>query len=143
MDPVAHAERQVKIALDDLVQTGTLQESNDMDIESLLNPAGKSQVLMEASDHEIYQAVMDAIDAHEDVEINGRDNVDNNIPLEPHPTRHDILTAISAIGRYVNDLNELITCKMEAVLGSFSRQLCLSETRTMKSSVLTDFSPRL
>jgi len=117
MDPVAHAERQVEITLDDLVQTGALQESNRMDIESLLNPAGESQVLMETSDREIYQAVMDAINARENVEINGRDDVDNDIPLKPRPTRCDILKAISTIGRYVDDLNELIACKMEAVLG--------------------------
>jgi hypothetical protein len=86
MDPIAHAEKQVKIALNDLVQMGTLQESNHMDIKSLLNPAGESQVLMEMSDREIYQAVMDAINAHENVKINGGDDVDNNIPLEPCPT---------------------------------------------------------
>ena len=42
MDSIAHAERQVEITLNDLVQTGALQESNCMDIESLLNLAGKS-----------------------------------------------------------------------------------------------------
>jgi hypothetical protein len=98
---------------------------------------------METSDREIYQAVMDAIDARENVEINGGDDVDNDIPLEPRPTRRDLLKAVSTIGRYVDDLNEPIARKMEAVLGSFSRQLRLDETRTMKSSVLTDFFPRL
>jgi hypothetical protein len=66
-------------------------------VESLHNPAGESQVLTETSDHEIYQAVMDAIDARENVEINGGDDVDNDIPLEPCPTRHDILKAISTM----------------------------------------------
>jgi hypothetical protein len=98
---------------------------------------------METSDREIYQAVMDAIDARENVEINGGDDVDNDIPLEPRPTGRDLLKAVSTIGRYVDDLNEPIARKMEAVLGSFSRQLRLDETRTMKSSVLTDFFPRL
>ena len=143
IDPIAHAERQVEIALNDLVQTGMLQGSNCMDIESLLNPAGESQVLMETSDHEIYQTVMDAIDACENIEINGGDDIDNDIPLEPRPTRRDVLKAISTIGRYVDDLNEPIARKMEAVLESFSRQLRLDETRTMKGSILTDFFPRL
>jgi DDE superfamily endonuclease len=143
MDPIAHAERQVEIALDDLVQTGALQGSNRMDIKSLLNPAGESQVLMETSDCEIYQAVMDAINARENVEINGGDDVDNDIPLEPRPTRRDVLKAVSTIITYVGDLNELIARKIETVLGSFSRQLHLDEARTMKSSALTDFFPRL
>jgi hypothetical protein len=98
---------------------------------------------METSDREIYQAVMDAINARENVEINSGDDVDNDIPLEPRPTGRDLLKAVSTIGRYVDDLNEPIARKMEAVLGSFSRQLRLDETRTMKSSVLTDFFPRL
>ncbi|KAH9961394.1 hypothetical protein BGW80DRAFT_1181642 [Lactifluus volemus] len=113
-----------------------------MDIKSLLNPAGESQVLMETSDCEIYQAVMDAINTRENVEINGGDDVDNDIPLEPRPTRHDVLKAVSTIITYVGDLNEPIARKIETVLGSFSRQLHLDEARTMKSSALTDFFPR-
>ena len=41
-----------------------------MDIESLLNPTGESHVLPEMSDCEIYQVVMDAINARENIEIN-------------------------------------------------------------------------
>jgi hypothetical protein len=41
-DPVAHAERQVEDALDELVATGALQATNRMDIKALLNPAGES-----------------------------------------------------------------------------------------------------
>jgi hypothetical protein len=72
-----------------------------------------------------------------------RDNVDNDIPLKPCQAQCEVLKAISTIGRYMDDLNELIACKMEVILGSFSRQLRLDETRTMKSSVLTNFFPRL
>jgi hypothetical protein len=50
-------ERQVELALDKLVLRGTLQKGNRMDIGSLLNPAGESHVLREASDSDIYQAV--------------------------------------------------------------------------------------
>jgi hypothetical protein len=144
MDPIVHVERQVEIALDDLVQTGALQRSNRMDLNSLLNPAGESQVLTETSDCEIYQAVMVAIDARENAEMNGGDDVDvdSDIPLEPHPTRREVLKAVSTIGRYIEDLNEPIARKMEAILGSFSRQLRFDETRTMRNSVLTDFFQR-
>jgi len=69
-DPVTHAERQVEDALDELVTMGALQTRNRMDIEALLNPAGESHVLTETSDKEIYQAVIDAISARENVEVN-------------------------------------------------------------------------
>jgi hypothetical protein len=45
MDPIAYVERQVELALDELVLRGTLQQGNRMDISSLLNPAGESHVL--------------------------------------------------------------------------------------------------
>ena len=61
-DPITEVERQVEIALDDLVAMGVLQTKNQMDINSLLNPEGECQVLTETSDEEIYQAVMDSIE---------------------------------------------------------------------------------
>jgi hypothetical protein len=55
--PIANAEKQVKIALDDLVSTGALQASNRMSIEALLNPEGESQAMEETTDEEICQTV--------------------------------------------------------------------------------------
>jgi hypothetical protein len=96
MDLVAYAERQVEATLDDLVTTGALQKTNRIDIESLLNPEGKSHVLTETSDVEIYQAVIDAINAHANMEANGGDDADD-IPLVPRPTQRDVLKAASTI----------------------------------------------
>jgi hypothetical protein len=56
-----------------------------MDIDSLLNPVGESHDLTETSDDEIYQVVIDAINACANIEINGEDDVDD-VPLEPHLT---------------------------------------------------------
>ena len=66
-NPAADAVEQVEAALDDLVTRGVLQACNQMDIASLLNPDGESQVLTETSDDEIYQSVIDAIKAHENL----------------------------------------------------------------------------
>lgn len=144
IDPVAHAEKQVEAALDDLVATGALQKSNRMDIESLLNPAGESYVLMEGSDREIYQSVMDAMAARENIEINGGDDIDDDLDVshEPPPTQRDVLKAVATIGKYTDAMNDPIARKMEVILGAFTRQLRLDETRTMKNSVLTDFFDR-
>ena len=138
-DPVAHVERQVEDALDELVATGALQARNRMDIEALLNPAGESHVLTETSDEEIYQAVIDSISTRENIEINGGDDVDDDGPVEPYPTRHEVLKAVSTIGKYTNDLNDPFAQKIEALLGSFTKQLRLEETKHMKNTVLTDF----
>ena len=54
LDLVAHAEKQVEAALDDLVTMGALQKTNRMDIDSLLNPVGELDILTETSDVEIY-----------------------------------------------------------------------------------------
>jgi len=109
-----------------------------MDIESILNPVGESHVLTESSDIEIYQSVIDAIDARENIEINGGDDVDDDV-FEPRPTRRDVLKAASTITRYTDDMNDPTARKIEALLGVFNRQLQLDETRGMKDTVLTDF----
>ena len=85
MDLVAHAERQVEATLDNLVAMRALQKSNQMDINSLLNPEGESHVLTEMSDVEIYQAVVDAITACANMEANSGDDCDD-IPFVPCPT---------------------------------------------------------
>src|SRR6266571_7613654 len=86
MDPVVYVKRQVEVALDKLIAIGALQKMNQMEIESLLNPEGDSQILTEISNEEIYQAVMDALEAHKNMEITGWDDMDNNVPPEPCPT---------------------------------------------------------
>lgn len=143
MNTIAQAEREVEAALDDLVATGALQRMNRMDIESLLNPAGESHILTETSDVEIYQAVIDAIEARENIEMNGGDDIDNDISLEPRPTYHDVLEAASTIRRYVGDMNDPIARKMEALLGSFNMKLRFDESKSLKGTVLTDFFQRV
>ncbi|KAH9013984.1 hypothetical protein EDB85DRAFT_1876654 [Lactarius pseudohatsudake] len=51
-----------------------------MEINSLLNPAGESHIMTEATDTDIYQAVMDAIEARKNMEKNGGDDVDEDGP---------------------------------------------------------------
>ena len=83
IDSIAYVERQVELVLDELVLRGALQKVNQMDIGSLLNSAGESHVLTDASDADIYQAVTEAFEACENLEINGGDNVDEDGPVKP------------------------------------------------------------
>ena len=52
---------------------------------------------METSDREIYQAIMDAINTHENININGRDDIEleDGVPPDPCPTHCDLLKAVS------------------------------------------------
>ncbi|KIM36342.1 hypothetical protein M413DRAFT_78330 [Hebeloma cylindrosporum] len=113
-----------------------------MDIEALLNPEGESHVLTETSDREIYQAVMDAIEARENIDITGGDDIEDGIPINPRPTHRDALKATATIARYIEDLNDPIARKMESLLASFNMKIRLDESRAMKHTVLTDFFRR-
>ncbi|KAI9435200.1 hypothetical protein BJY52DRAFT_1332982 [Lactarius psammicola] len=75
---------------------------------------------------------MDAREAHENLKINGGDDIDNEVPLEQCPTRVDFL-------KVTDDINNPLACKLEAVLGSFSRLLQLDEAQNMKETVITDY----
>ena len=110
-----------------------------MDIKALLGPEGESQVLTETSDKEICQLVMDAIKAHENMDINGGDNIEDGVLTDPCPTHHDVLKAVSTICRYIEDLNDPITWKMEALLGIFNMNIRLDKSQVLKNTVLTDF----
>jgi hypothetical protein len=131
-DPLAHAEQQVELALDELVLRGTLQKENRMDIDSLFNPAGASYVLTEATDADIYQAVMDVIEARENIETNGGDDVDDDGPVEPCPAPSDLLSATSMIVQYISSWNDPLARQLEPLLGSFDRHLHLDKAKSMK-----------
>jgi hypothetical protein len=113
-----------------------------MDIEALLNPEGKgqSQTMDESTDEEIYQVIMDAVDAHENIDNNGSDDVDcNNGPVEACPTIHKVWQAAVVLSRYIDELDDPIARKPETILGSFNHQLCLDQAKSMQDTVLTNF----
>jgi hypothetical protein len=112
-----------------------------MDIKNLLNPVGKSQILTETSDEDIFQCVMDAIKARENIDINGGDDGDDGVVVEPQLTRREVLKAVSTISKYIDELDDPVSRKIEGLpsLRSFNRQLCLNEAKSMKDTVLTKY----
>ena len=139
LDPITQVEKQVEAVLDDLVATGALQKGNRMDIESLLNPAGESHILTETSDEEIYQAVIDAKEAHENLE---GDDIDECPLSEPRPTHRDLLKAVSTINKYIEEVNDPLARRIEALLGTLNRHIRVDEARNMKETLLTDYFQR-
>ena len=110
-----------------------------MDIGSLINPAGESHVLTEASDADIYQAVTEAFEAHENFKINSGDDVDEDGPVKPCPAWSDVLQATLMINDYLAMENNTFAWEVEKVMGTFSRQLHINVAMGMKNTVITDF----
>jgi len=73
----------------------------------------------------------------ENLEINGGDDVDDEL-IEPRPTRHDVLKAVSTIKKYIDELDDPVSRKMEEILGPFNQQLHFEETKNMKDTVSTN-----
>ena len=58
---------------------------------------------------------MDAITACKNIEINGGNNIDNNIHISYKTSSiwHDMLKAVSTISKYTENMNDPIMHKME------------------------------
>ena len=84
---------------------------------------------------------MDAIEAREKIDINGGDDVDDgpDVEIEPQPTQREVLKAVSIVTKYIDELDDPVSRKLEGLLRSFNRQLRLNETQNMKDTVLTKY----
>ena len=72
-----------------------------------LSKYSRKASLMEGSDREIYQSVMDAIAAHENIKINGGDIIDDENDISHAlPTQRDILKAVSTISKCTDNMND-------------------------------------
>jgi hypothetical protein len=49
---------------------------------------------------------MDAIEARENIDTNGGDDVDDGVAIEPQPTRREVLKAVSTISKYIDELDD-------------------------------------
>ena len=60
--------------------------------------------MTDTSDEEIFQSVMDAIEACKNIDINTGDDVDG-VEIEPQPTQRKVLKAVSTITKYIDELD--------------------------------------
>ena len=61
----------------------------------------------------------------------------------PHSlSPHDILKAVSTIGRYLDTKNDPTARKLEALFESLNMQLRLEETENIRDTALTDYFDR-
>ncbi|KAF8524109.1 hypothetical protein BU17DRAFT_85202 [Hysterangium stoloniferum] len=76
-----------------------------MNVTELLNPADEMHNIFDATDKDIYQAVMDAKAAMVQ-EVNGKGNSGDVEAVEPHPTRSEALQAALVLKKYMNQLDD-------------------------------------
>ena len=75
-------------------------------------------------------------------EINGGDDVDEDFPAEPQPSRQDILKATSTVSKFIEKMDDPIARKLEGLLSSLNMQLRLEEARNLKDTHLTSYFNR-
>ncbi|KAI5992164.1 hypothetical protein EDD15DRAFT_2168615 [Pisolithus albus] len=143
-NPTLQAEALVGSALDDLEATGALQRSNRMNLAEILNPAVEMHDIFEATDEDIFEAVMGAKAARE-LNVGGSDEVsdgndDSSTPAAaPGPTRKDALQASLLLREYVKDFDDPFARKLELMLGSFGQRTRALDTQGMVDSKITHF----
>jgi DDE superfamily endonuclease len=135
---------QVEAALDRLELTGILQSSNRMSLAALLNPPEESSTIDNATDVEIFQAVMDAkedsVSKHRDGGHDDDEDIHDNTPRRP--TRNEALQAARVIQHYVQEVNDPFARKLEAMVSSFGHQMRLLESQSLAPTQITDYFPR-
>jgi hypothetical protein len=120
-DPVTIAENQVVALLDELENIGALQPSNRMELEEVLNPPGEAHGIEEATDEDIFNAVMEAR-REEEGHYDG-DDTDTDTLVEPRPTRAEALQAAWTIIRYIKDKDGAYFRELESTLVLFVSEL--------------------
>ncbi|KAF8520133.1 hypothetical protein JB92DRAFT_2896315, partial [Gautieria morchelliformis] len=97
-----------------------------MDIAELLNPAAESH-MFEGTDEDIYQSVMD----------DNSNDIDGDIPIEPASTRNEALQAVLVLSKYVRDIDDPFSRKLEMMLGSFGQRTQAAGMKNLKDNNLT------
>ena len=137
-DPISAVEDQLTAALDELESTGVLQRSNRMSISDLLNPVDEAHFLVTTTDEDIFNAVMEARQVQEG-EKSIQDDFDEDLLVDPIPTRAEAIRAALMISRYSMHQADPILQEVEPALASFKRRARILETRDMKESKITSY----
>ncbi|KAJ7758227.1 hypothetical protein B0H14DRAFT_2404467 [Mycena olivaceomarginata] len=100
----------------------------------------EEQIIEDATDEDIFEAVQKMRNGEEDREKNGGDDEEE---VEPKPSRKEVLQAASILRQYVADLDDPFARKMEAMLSTFGRETRREEAKTMVDTEITDYFTRM
>ncbi|KAJ6601945.1 hypothetical protein DFH09DRAFT_900189 [Mycena vulgaris] len=96
----------------------------------------EEQVIEDATDKEIFEAVQRMRSGEQDREKNGGDDEEE---IDPKPSRKEALQAAATLGKYIADLDDPFARKMEVILSSFGRETRREEVRAMVDTSITDY----
>ncbi|KAJ6491615.1 hypothetical protein C8R47DRAFT_434838 [Mycena vitilis] len=131
------AEAALLQTLDGLNERGVLQRANRLDLESLVDMP-EEQVMEDATDEEIFEAVQQLHSDRENLEQNTGDDGDESA-LDLKPTRKEALQAVSMLRRYLQDEEGSFARKLEVGLASFGRETRLAESKSLIATSITDY----
>ncbi|KAJ7661795.1 hypothetical protein B0H17DRAFT_953421, partial [Mycena rosella] len=132
------AETALSETLQDLQSRGVLQKGNSLSVEALVD-VPEEQVMEDATDEEIFEAVQNMRMCRQDMEINGGDDNQDEHSPEPKPTRKEALHVMGTLRRYLEDEEGSFERKMEVSLVSFGRETRLTHTKSLVSTSITDY----
>ncbi|KAF8555678.1 hypothetical protein OG21DRAFT_1507444 [Imleria badia] len=112
-----------------------------MDINELVNPAAEAHQIFDATDEDIYEAVMDAKKVREALEKSSdlHGESDSDEVVEPMITRDEALQAALSLRKFTKYLNDPFARKLEVMLGSFGQQMRATAIRNTKDTKLTSY----
>ncbi|KAJ7235718.1 hypothetical protein B0H12DRAFT_1027271 [Mycena haematopus] len=98
----------------------------------------EEQVLEDATDEEILEAVQKMHTNRENQEINGGDD-DDESAIEPKLTRKEALQAAATLRKYLADIDGSFARKLELGLATFGRETQLERSKALVSTSITDY----
>jgi hypothetical protein len=110
-----------------------------MDLEEMLNPSNEREIIEGDTDEQIFESVMDAVRAREDMVTNAGDDIGDSGPVEPCLSINDIFLVISIISHYVDLSGDSSSRALGTALSSFSCQLRFERQESLKDTQITDF----
>ncbi|KAJ7654929.1 hypothetical protein B0H17DRAFT_1146566, partial [Mycena rosella] len=113
-DLADEAETALSETLQDLQSRGVLQKGNSLSVEALVD-VPEEQVMEDATDEEIFEAVQNMRMCRQDMEINGGDDNQDDHSPEPKPTRKEALHAMATLRRYLEMKRVLLHAKWRSV----------------------------
>ncbi|KAJ7683867.1 hypothetical protein B0H17DRAFT_1137491 [Mycena rosella] len=99
----------------------------------------EEQVVQDAMDEEIFEAVQKMCHAKENMEINGGDDDKEAAPQEPKPTRKGALQAISTLRKYLEYVDGSCAQKLELGLAIFGWETFLEASKELFFTSITDY----
>ncbi|KAJ7715538.1 hypothetical protein B0H16DRAFT_1339710, partial [Mycena metata] len=121
-----------------LTAVSVLQRANRLDISTLVDMP-EEQVPEDATDEEIFEAVMVMRADKENQEINGGDDGNTDVPPEPKPTRKEVMQAAATLRKFLADMDGQFARKLELGLATFGRETQLEHSKALISTSITDY----